>query len=183
MKRLIALLVLFGWAAVAEAVEVAGVQLPATAQVAGEKLQLNGYGIRKKLFVKVYLGSLYTARPVQSAEAALAAPGAKLIRMDFLHSKVDREKIVAAFAEGLGKNAPQVAAGPAARQFLGWFRSDFVGGDRVELHLGAGAVTATHNGRILGSLNDPELARGVLLIYLGQEPADADLKKGMLGSL
>jgi len=183
MKRmgmmLVALLLCAGTAA---ALEVQGVRVEPTVVVQGESLRLNGYGIREKFFFDIYLGSFYTAQPVASAEAALAAPGGKLIRMNFLYHNVDREKIIAAFAEGLEKNSPQLAGSAPAKAFLGWFGHDFVRGDVVDLELDAdGTVAARQNGNLLGSLRSPELARGVLLIYLGENPADAGLKKGMLG--
>lgn len=166
----------------AGAVEVAGVNLAPQVEIAGQNLQLNGYGIRKKLFFKIYIGSLYTTGKVSSTEAVLAAPGPKLIRMDFLYGKVEKEKITEAFAEGLKKNAPSVATSSAAQTFLGWFRNDFVKGDQVDLQvLPDGTVNASQNGKPLGSLNDPALGQGILLIYLGKEPADDDMKAGMLG--
>lgn len=173
-------LVLLGSAA--HAVEVAGVNLAPEVQVGEQTLPLNGYGIRTKFFFKIYVGSLYISRKVTTTQGALAAPGPKLIRMDFLYGKVEKRKIVDAFAEGLVKNSPQDAAGPAARAFLGWFTNDFVRGDQVDLELHPdGTVLARQNGEVLGMLSDPSLGDAILLIYLGKEPADADLKEGMLG--
>jgi len=182
MKRSILLLLLICLASPVLAVEVAGVKLEPQVQVGSETLQLNGYGIRKKFFFKIYVGSLYTAQKATSASQVLAMPGGKLIRMDFLYSKVEKQKIVDAFAEGLANNSPQVANTPAVQAFLGWFDADFVEKDRVDLAIGAdGTVSVSHNDRHLGSAKDPALARGVLLIYLGAEPADEDMKEGMLG--
>lgn len=182
MKKLLILLMLLGWVGSALAVEVAGVRLAPQVEVAGETLTLNGHGIRKKFFFKVYVGSFYTVQPVSSTEQALAAPGGKLIRMDFLYDKVAKEKIVGAFAEGLAKNSPGLSNHGNVMTFLRWFDADFVRGDQVDLLLQSdGTVSARHNGRQLGSLVDPPLARGVLLIYLGDKPADDDLKEGLLG--
>ncbi|AMV70849.1 chalcone isomerase family protein [Desulfuromonas carbonis] len=184
LKRLLPLLLvgLMLVAGNAAALEVAGVQLAPEVGLGGERLQLNGYGIRKKFFFKIYVGSLYTAQPATSTAQVLALPGAKLVRMDFVYDKVDKKKIVDAFAEGFEKNSPGLVGSASARAFLGWFDADFVRGDRVDLQVGAdGTVSASHNGRVLGSVTDPALARGVLLIYLGEQPADADLKAGMLG--
>ncbi|GAB4169453.1 MAG: chalcone isomerase family protein [Geothermobacteraceae bacterium] len=183
MKRLVLLLiVLLSLGGTAFAVEVAGVKLAPELTVKGQTLHLNGYGIRKKFFFKIYVGSLYTASRVASTEQALAAPGAKLIRMDFLYHKVDKEKIIGAFAEGFAKNSPQLSDTEPAKAFLRLFDQDFVEGDQVDLIIGAdGTVSARHNGRDLGSVTSRDLARGVLLIYLGKEPADEDMKEGMLG--
>jgi len=43
-------------------------------------------------------------------------------------------------------------------------------------------VSATHNGKVLGTLRDPAVAQAVLRIWFGEKPADGDLKKGMLGN-
>lgn len=182
MKRLMILVFVLLSAVGAQAVEVAGTSLAPAVEIAGETLPLNGYGIRKKFFFKIYIGSLYAARPVASVDEALAG-GSKMIRMNFLYPKVERQKIVDAFAEGFADNSPELAGTAEVRHFLAWFSDDFVEGDIVDLELDAdGTVTARHNGRMLGSMNSPELTRGILQIYLGEHPADEDLKAGMLGS-
>jgi len=184
MKKILVVLLGLLLTGNALAIEVAGVKLPAEVEVAGETLQLNGAGVRKKfVFIKVYVGSLYTSVKATSTAEVLALPGSKLIRMDFLYKQVEKTKIIDAFAEGFEKNASQLVATPMTREFFGWFKNDFVAGDQVDLILKAdGRVSATHNGKELGSLDSKELADGILLIYLGDQPADADMKEGMLGN-
>lgn len=165
------------------ALEVAGVQLDQAVIVQGQPLKLNGYGIRKKFFVKVYIGSLYSSKRLTTAAEALQDSGGKLIRMNFLHSKVEKEKIIEAFSEGLANNSPGLTGSPEVKKFLSLFTVDFRRGDVVDLILGAdGSVSASHNGKLLGSISSARLAHGVLAIYLGDKPADDSLKKGMLGS-
>jgi len=165
------------------ALEVGGVNLSPTVSVNQKTLSLNGAGIRKAyVFVKVYVGSLYTERKVTTPAQLLADPGEKLIRMNFVHSKVDKEKIVGAFAEGFSKNSPAVAGTADAKAFLSWFTSDFTAGDTVDVSLAAdGTVSATQNGKTLGTMQNPAVARAILLIWFGEKPADEGLKKGMLG--
>ncbi|MHB8833905.1 MAG: chalcone isomerase family protein [Desulfobacteria bacterium] len=166
------------------ALEIAGVNVPPTVSVHQKTLTLNGAGIRKAyVFVKVYVGSLYTERKVTTTAQLLADPGDKLIRMTFVMKKVEKEKIVDAFSEGLSKNSPAVAGTADAKAFLSWFTSDFMAGDTVDVSLAAdGTVSATHDGKALGTVRNPALARAVLLIWFGEKPADAGLKKGMLGN-
>lgn len=182
MKQIATLIVsLLLFSGPAWALKVYDIDLPERATVGGESLQLNGYGLRKKFFFKIYLGSLYTSEKASSTEQVLNLPTAKLIRMDFIYSKVEREKITEAFADGFEKNSPGLAEQPSVRNFLQLFDSDFKAGDRVDLEITPNGVSASHNGRQLGRIDSPELARGVLLIYLGDQPADDDMKAGMLG--
>jgi hypothetical protein len=164
------------------ALEIAGVTVPPTATVAGRTLSLNGAGVRTKFFVKVYVGALYTERKVSTTEELLRDTGEKVVRLHFVHSKVEKEKIVDGFAEGLAKNAPDVAQSPEAKAFLAWFQGDFVAGDTLEIAVSPdGSLSASHNGKALGTARSQALSRGVLRIWFGEKPADAGLKKGMLG--
>jgi hypothetical protein len=173
----------FLFTGIAHAVEVSGINVAPSVSVNDRTLTLNGYGVRKKFFFKVYVGALYTAKRVSSPAELLQNPDDKLIRMQFLHTKVEKEKITGAFAEGFANNAPDVAASGDAKAFLSFFSADFMKGDVVDLVLGAdGTVVARHNGRVLGTLRSAKLANGILLIYVGPKPADETLKKGMLES-
>lgn len=184
MKNLCAAVVLiFLCAGESPALEAAGVPLDQTVTAHGQLLKLNGYGIRKKFFIKVYIGSLYASKRLPTAAEALRDSGDKLIRMNFLHSKVEKEKIIEAFSEGFANNSPDLAGSPEVKKFLSLFTADFIKGDVVDLFLGAdGGVSVSHNRTSLGSVPSTKLARAVLAIYLGDKPADESLKKGMLGN-
>lgn len=165
------------------ALDVAGVKIAPTLSSRQKTLALNGSGVRKKLFIKVYVGSLYTERKVATPAQLLADPGEKLIRMNFVYRKVEKEKIVEAFADGLANNSPGVARSAEAKAFLSWFTADFVAGDTVDISLSPdGTVAASQNGKALGTVRSPALVQGVLLIWFGEKPADKSLKEGMLGS-
>ena len=182
MRPLLALLLLILTALPAAALDVAGVTPEPAVTVNGHTLKLNGSGIRKKFFFKIYIGSLYSARHLTNPAEALADPGDKLIRMNFLHSRVGKEKIIEAFSEGFANNSPAIARSGEVQRFLSFFTADFKRGDVVDLVLGGdGTVLARHNGRILGTLVSVPLAHAVLAIYLGEKPADETLKNGMLG--
>lgn len=183
MRKLVVALSLLLMSSPAWALTVAGVNVSPTVTAGGKTLSLNGTGIRKAfVFVKVYVGALYTERKVSSADELLKDPGEKIVRMHFVYSKVEKEKIVGAFAEGLTKNSPDVAGSADAKAFLSWFASDFSAGDTVDVALSPdGTVSATHNGKSLGSLRAPALSRAVLRIWFGEKPVDEALKQGMLG--
>jgi len=182
MKKLAVALSFLLLSSHAFALDVAGVNVAPTVTVQQKTLSLNGAGIRKKLFIKVYVGSLYTERKATTPAQLLADPGEKLVRMNFVYKKVEKEKMVEGFAEGFANNSPGVAGSAEAKAFLSWFTADFVAGDTVDISLSPdGTVAASHNGKALGTVRSPALVQGVLLIWFGEKPADADLKKGMLG--
>ena len=177
LLSLVLMIILAGPAA---ALEVAGVHLEPTVTINERPLQLNGYGIRKKFWVKVYIGSLYTVKAMSTVESVMSDPSDKLIRMSFMHSKVDREKITEAFNEGFTNS--KMAGTEVTKKFIALFRSDFLRGDTVDLVLGGdGTVVYKHNDQIIGTIVSKPLVRGILGIYLGPIPADEALKKGMLG--
>ena len=183
MRKLVVALSFLLLSSQAFALDIAGVNVAPTVSIHQKTLTLNGAGIRKKLFVKVYVGSLYTERRVTTPAQLLADPGEKLIRMNFVYKKVEKEKIVDAFAEGLANNSPGVARSAEAKAFLSSFTADFVAGDTVDISLSPdGMVTVSHNGKVLRTVRSPALAQGVLLIWFGEKPADGGLKKGMLGN-
>jgi hypothetical protein len=183
MRKLAVALSLLLLASHAWALDVAGVNVAPTVSIRQKTLTLNGAGIRKKLFIKVYVGSLYTERKLTTPAQLLADPGEKIIRMNFVYKKVEKGKIVEAFAEGLANNSPGVARSAEAKAFLSSFTDDFVAGDTVDISLSPdGTVTASHNGKVLWTVRSPALAQGVLLIWFGEKPADGGLKKGMLGN-
>ena len=183
MKKLAFALSLLLLSSQSFALDVGGVNVAPTVSSRQKTLTLNGAGVRKKLFFKVYVGSLYTERKVTTPAQLLADPGEKLIRMTFVYKKVEKEKIVDAFAEGLANNSPAVRSSANAKAFLSWFTADFTAGDVVDISLSPdGAVSAAHNGKVLGTLRDPAVAQAVLRIWFGEKPADGDLKKGMLGN-
>jgi len=182
MKKVFLVVALLLLGTGAYGLEVAGVAVEPSVSLDGQLLKLNGSGIRKKFFFKIYVGSLYATRRLATPVEVLTDSGGKLIRMKFVHSKVERAKITDAFSEGLTNNAPDVAGSGEARRFLAFFTNDFLKGDTVDLALGAdGTVTARQNGRLLGTLRSPGLTRGILAIYFGPKPADEELKDGMLG--
>lgn len=182
MRRVVlTILLIILMAAPAAALLVAGVPLEPTITVNERPLQLNGYGIRTKWWVKVYIGSLYTAKPVSTVPEMTADPSDKLIRLNFVHSKVDREKITEAIKEGFANTS--MGGTDVARKFLALFSRDFMRGDMVDLVLGAdGTVVYKHNNQVMGTIVSKQLVKGILGIYFGPVPADEALKKGMLGS-
>jgi hypothetical protein len=93
----------------AGAASLAGVTIPDTASVNGHNLVLNGAGLRKKMFIKVYTGALYLQAKQANAAAILSADAPRRMVMHFVFD-VGKGKIAEAWTEGLEANVPNAAA-------------------------------------------------------------------------
>ena len=180
IMRTIALVTTLALAGLASAATIADVTVPETATLAGQKLVLNGAGLRKKAIFKVYVGALYLPSKTSSADAALAAGSAK-VTMRFMRD-VDAGKLRDAWTEGFANNnAPDEVAKLKARieRFNALF-TDVKEGEMIEVDLTNGA-SVTIGGKARGSVEGDDFAKAVLRIWLGPKPPSDDLKAGMLG--
>ena len=171
----------------AQPLEVEGVRLDATSQVAGTALQLNGAGLRTKVFFKVYVLGLYVPQKASSAAGLLAQKGARRVSINMLRS-VDAESFASALNDGLRDNhseaqfaalKPQIDALNANLKAAGEAKKGDV------IHVDFVPNVGTHllvNGKPQGAvIAGDDFFTAVLRIWLGDKPVDASLKKGLLG--
>ena len=162
--------------------EVAGIDVADTVTVDGKALQLNGAGLRKKLFIKVYVGALYLPARSSDAGAIVEADEPKHVRMVFLRG-VDLDAIMGAFRDGFRANSkgPEL---PALEKELERLRPA-IGDvkDRGEIAVtylpGSGTTVTGPKGSV--TVEGKPFADAMFRNWLGREPADGDLKKHMLG--
>jgi len=181
-------LLIVGLMVVAQAVgarEIAGVSVPGSVTIKNKALVLNGAGIRKKLFVKVYVGALYLTVKRTTVGEILADPGAKRIVLSFLYKEVSAEKLVAGWNEGFDNNntAEELKAlQDRINQFNSFFTT--VGkGDVIRLdYLPQEGTQVWINETLKGTVPGEDFSRALLKIWLGSKPADAGLKDAMLGN-
>jgi len=170
----------------AQAAEIEGVKLADKVQLGSAELTLNGAGVRTRVFFKVYVGALYLLQKTGSPDAVLGDAGAKRIAMHMLRD-LDAEQLFSALNEGLKKNhAPDQLARlePQVKQLEGIFNAVKAAkkGDVILLDYLPGAGTrVTVHGDDKGTIAGEEFNRALLRIWLGEQPADASLKKSMLG--
>ncbi len=165
----------------AAAGELAGVTLPDTATVGGQSLVLNGIGLREKYFIDVYVGGLYLPSRTTSGSTAIDEAGPKRIVMHFIYKQVTREQMAETFTEGLAKVEGGEAL-TARMQKLEGLLTDVHKGDEVVLDYvpGTGTVLSI-NGTTKGTIEGEDFMKAIWAIYVGPNPANAKLKKGMLG--
>ena len=168
-----------------DAAKVAGVELDETARLSARGLQvaLNGAGIRKKFVFEVYVGALYLQKKLTTVDAILNDTGAKRVLMHFLHKKVRREKLVNGWIDGFNKNS-KTDIGKLQRRLDDFNKlfTDVKKGDVILLdYLPGKGTRVTINGSAKGAIPGADFNKALLKVWLGPKPADAKLKKAMLG--
>jgi hypothetical protein len=180
-------LVLAASSVVAQPVEREGVKFEPTAQVAGTALQLNGAGVRTRAIFKVYAAGLYVPARSNSPAALLAQKGPRRLSLTMLRN-VDADSFAGPLNEGLRNNhteaqvaafKPQIDAMNAALKAIDEAKK----GDVLHFeYLPDSGTRITVNGQQKGaSIAGEDFFTAMLRIWLGDKPADADLKKGLLG--
>ncbi|MDO8988578.1 MAG: chalcone isomerase family protein [Sideroxyarcus sp.] len=186
MKRILAVAcgLLLSWNA--SALEVAGVKLPDTAQVGSASLQLNGAGIRTKLFFKIYVSALYLPQKQASAEAIIADEREHRVDLHIMRD-LSSEKLLNAFNEAIEANHTKEELGALDGQLKEMAQifnavKEVKPGDVIALdYLPASGTQISVNGAARGTIAGAAFNRALLKIWLGNKPAQDDLKKAMLG--
>ena len=189
MKSILAALLLAATTAgaSAQAVEREGVKFEPTAQVGAATLQLNGTGVRTRAIFKVYAAGLYVPAKSNSAAALLSQKGPRRLSLTMLRN-VDADSFAGPLNDGLRNNhteaqvaafKPQVDAMNAALKAIGEAKN----GDVLHFEfLPDSGTRITVNGQQKGpNIPGEEFFAAMLRIWLGDKPADGDLKKGLLG--
>lgn len=168
-----------------QAAEVAGVELAEEMRSPdGARLLLNGAGVRKKFFIKVYVGALYLPQKTRSVDGVLNGPGARRVAMHFVYDGVSRQKITDGWSEGMQANLSEQAFNaikPRLEQFNALFE-DMRAGDTIVLdYVPAEGTRVEVKGREKGVIPGEDFMQALFKVWLGGAPVDAGLKRAMLG--
>ncbi len=148
-------------------------------------LQLIGMGYRTKFIFKVYVGALYTQSKVNSRDAVQALKGPKRVVMHMVYDEVSREKMVDGWNDGFEENTSekQLEKLQSRLKIFNSYFPDLKAGDVVLLDfIPATGTRLTINGEEKGIIEGADFYTALLDVWLGEEPADDDLKDAMLGN-
>lgn len=183
-RRAVAIAAVF--AALLLAVDVSAAEFPATAQVGGQNLVLNGTATRTVWGFKVYEVGLFLDQPTSDPQTIMSVNrGPKRIRMEMLRA-VEKDKFVATVQESIERNIEPAEKDKFAAEldsFLGYLRRsedlskgrvitvDFVPGEGMVLGL---------DDQQLGTIPGDEFYHLILRLWIGK-PLQASIKEGLLG--
>jgi hypothetical protein len=174
-------------ASTAMAAEVAGVKLDDTTRIGNRDLKLNGAGVRYKAIFKVYVAGLYLDGKKSSVPDVLAAPGPKRMTIVMLRD-IGSEEFGNSFMAGIQKNSEKAEKTKVINQLLKFgelFASipELKKGDVLTTDWipGSGTHLQLNGKKISDVIPDVVFYNMFLKIWLGEKPADTQLKKLLLG--
>ncbi len=170
-------------AVAAEARTVAGVNLPESVTVNNQTLVLNGASIRKKLFIKVYVGALYLTAKQKDAAGVITPDSPRRMLLHFLYG-VSKDQISEAWEEGLRDNTPNASAEVKANftKLVSWMEPIDKGKQLVFTYVPGSGTIVEVNGVAKGTLPGKATADAILATWIGPKPGPGDdFKKEVLG--
>jgi len=187
MKQMLLALMLCLLSVPATALELAGAKLEDRAQVAERKLMLNGAGVRSVFILDLYVAALYLPEKQTSGAAVLADNGEKRIALHLLRD-IGADHLSGALSKAISANHTQselTTLDVSLKEFNAIFHAlqELKKGDAITLdYLPASGTQIGVNGVLKGTIPDPAFYRALLKIWLGDKPAQADLKQKLLGA-
>jgi hypothetical protein len=162
----------------------AGVTLPNNVSFEGEKLVLNGVGVREKFWMDMYAGALYLDSKKSDAKAILNSDAPKAIKLHIVSKLITSDKMVGAVNEGF-ENATNGNTSPISseiKQFKSFFNEEINKDDIFDIvYIPSNGVIVYKNEIPLGTIKGKDFQKALFGIWLSEDPADKDLKLAMLG--
>ena len=171
------------------AVDVGGVKLDETVQLANRELKLNGAGVRYKVIFKVYTIALYLPEKKSQLADILALPGPRRLEIVMLRD-ITSDELGQAFMQGLNRSSDQadrtrllsqtMQFGAMFEMVPGLKKGDILTVDWLPDE----GTLCKLNGKQVGD-KVPELAfyNALLKIWIGAHPADMQLRAHLLGDV
>ena len=167
--------------------EVEGFRFDSTLRLHGEDLVLNGVGVRKRFFLPIYVAGLYVPRRSEDAEVLLAQRGPRRMSMRFVR-EVEADLFMNSLLDGMRRNygAAQLDSwrvqidtlSTVIRTMVMARRGDHVSWDYSPLD---GARVMQNSLPRVPAVQGEDFYNAVLRVWLGAQPADVELKRGLLG--
>ncbi len=164
--------------------EVGGINIPESMKAGGQKLVLNGAGVREKFFIDVYAVGLYLKGKKNNANQILGADEPMAIRMHIVSGLVTPDKMAKnvneSFKRSTGGNIAPIK--DRKDKMISVFRSGIKEGDIYDLvYIPGTGVKISKNGKVKQTIPGLDFKKALFGIWIASPPLSKDLKKALLG--
>lgn len=163
---------------------VGGVDFPETITQDQKTLVLNGAGLRKKLFIKLYAAGLYLEKASQDETAIINNDQPQNLSLTIISGLISSEKMEAAVIEGFSNSAKGNLAELQGRidTFIAVLREEIEKKDRFEFaYLPGTGTRIIKNGSEKALIEGLDFKSALFGIWLSKKPAQKSLKEELLG--
>jgi len=182
-KKLVILLLILSSNIATSQTKIGDVTMQNTHKVGNKTLVLNGGGIREKYFIDLYVAGLYLEEKMNDPKRIIEANSPMVIKIQIVSGMITSEKMRQAVNEGFEKSTKgniktfqtQIA------QFTKAFEDEIKVNDVFEIVYNQQETQVLKNSKVKCSIPGHDFKKAVFGIWLSENPADADLKMGMLG--
>jgi hypothetical protein len=176
------------WSTVAWAqTKIADVAYPDEITVGGQKLLLNGYGMRFRFGFRVYTAALYTPTKLTKNEEVIKPTVAKRLHL-VAQRDVKGDDFGKLFSRGMEDNMSKedfskIVNGVIRMGNIFAEAKQFAKGDVILIDIipGTGLVTTFRSKQQGEPIKEPEFSQAMMQIWFGKKPADEPLRKALLG--
>ncbi|WP_019038160.1 chalcone isomerase family protein [Psychroflexus tropicus] len=163
--------------------KIAGVELPATYQIKDQNLRLNGAGVREKFWMDLYAGGLYVSSKLSSGKEVLNADSPMVIKIHIVSGLISSDKMSSAVEEGFENSTKGHLEELRVKidKFKSFFSEEINKNDVFDIaYSPADGIMVFKNNKELGHIEGYKFKKALFGIWFGDQPADKDLKEGML---
>jgi hypothetical protein len=160
------------------------ISFPDTYTAGKDKLVLNGGGTREKYWMDMYVAGLYLTAKNKDAAGILDANSSMAIKINIVSSLITSSRMREAVEEGFRKSTggKEEIYKDKIALFENAFSEEIKKGDVFDIVYAAETVSIYKNNTLKAEVKGGmDFKKAVFGIWLGNDPADADLKDGMLG--
>ena len=162
---------------------ISGVTFFSDMYLGGEKLTINGGGLREKYFIDLYVAALYIKTKTKDASTIINSDEPMGITIKLVSNSVTREKFIESVNTGFKNASHGKATKDEISKFTGAFIYEFKKGDIINFkYTKDNGVLIEKNSIKLITIPGLEFKKALFSIWLGKIPADETLKSGMLGN-
>jgi hypothetical protein len=165
--------------------KVGGATLPNTVSFEGEKLILNGAGVREKYWMDMYAGALYLASKSAVANEIVNSNNPAAIKLHMVSNLITSDKLISAINEGFenSTNKQTRAISSEIETFKSYFEEKIRKEDVFDIvYIPSKGVLVYKNATLKGIIKGFEFKKALFGIWLSDKPADKNLKQAMLGT-
>jgi len=168
-----------------QAKTISGVNMPELLIFGQTTLRLNGVGVRRKFFMDVYVGGLYLLEINDDPTKIINTVHPMAISLYITSGLITSQKMVDATREGFGKSTQNNVASISSKieEFIAVFKEPINENDTFNLiYTPSTGLKVFKNSEFKVLIKGLDFKQALFRVWLGDEPADEDLKAGMLGS-